>query len=252
MSRGARLGIFGAGALLLLGCVLWGMTGMHDFGHFAGDYGRILASSTVEERHVTNAVVATAFDYRAFDTLGEELILFVAAAASVLLLRTERDEEEAEQAQEAAQEHEPRTSEGVRWIGGALTGPVVLLGLYIVTHGHLSPGGGFQGGVIIAAAAVLLLAGGRVLVATHLRGLSVLEALEALGAAGFAFIGLGGLVASLAFLDNFIPLGPYGLLNSGGMIPLLNVSVGLEVAGAFLVIAAELADARFLSRGPDE
>ena len=73
-----------------------------------------------------------------------------------------------------------------------------------------------------------------------------MEASEAAGAAGFALIGVGGLVLAGTFLENFLPFGQMGSLISGGVIPLLNVSVGLEVMGALLVILGELLDQRLL------
>jgi multicomponent Na+:H+ antiporter subunit B len=62
---------------------------------------------------------------------------------------------------------------------------------------------------------------------------------EAVGAAGFVLIGLGGLIAAAAFLENFLPHGTAGELISGGTIPLLSLSVGLEVSGAFVLLLSE-------------
>lgn len=247
MSRGARRAVLLAGLALLGGMVVWGMTGLPSFGDFHGRYGQILAASTVNERHATNAVVVITFDYRGVDTLVEELILFIAAVGVALLLRSEREEEE-KAAEEAARTTEPHTSESLRWVGGGLVAPLALLGTYIVTHGGLSPGGGFQGGVILMAAVLIVLLTGRYAIAVGLRGETWVEALEALGAAGFVLLGLGGLIAGGALLQNFLPKGPIGLLTSGGTIPVANASVGLEVAGALLVVAAELVEPRRLVR----
>lgn len=249
MSRAWRLRIGGLGVVALGAALLWGMAGLPAFGRFAGEYGRILARSTVPDRGAGNSVVVTAFDYRGFDTLIEEMILFVAALAVALLLRSRRGERERAAVQRAARQREPRTSESLRWIGGALVGPIALLALYVVTHGHLSPGGGFQGGVVLMAALVVVLVSGRYVIVTRLRGERALEVLEAAGAGGFALIGLGGLVASGAYLQNFLGRGVPEMLDSGGVILAANVSVGLEVAGALLVVAAELVDPRFLLRG---
>jgi multicomponent Na+:H+ antiporter subunit B len=75
-----------------------------------------------------------------------------------------------------------------------------------------------------------------------------MEVSEASGAAGFALIGIGGMVIAGAFLENFIAFGTKGSLLSGGDIPLFNISVGLEVMGAVLVILGELLDQRLLTR----
>lgn len=247
MSRRARLVLLLAGLGVLGAVLVWGMTGLPDFGHAAGAYGRRLAETAVPDRTATNTVMVITFDYRGLDTLGEEFILFAAAIGVTLLLRTQRTDRERAAMDELAEEP-PRTSESLRWIGGGLTGPVFVLAAYIVVHGHLTPGGGFQGGVMLMAAVVLILLVGGYGILHRLRGEPALEAVEAIGAAGFAAIGIGGLLAGGALLENFIDTGTKGLL-TGGTIPLMNVAVGVEVAGALLVIATEFADPRFLLRG---
>ena len=86
-------------ALLFLGIaglaphLLWGMRGLPAFGSYQGPYGYVLNQVAVAERHATDVVSAINFDYRGFDTLGEEFILFASIAGAALLLRRERDEE---------------------------------------------------------------------------------------------------------------------------------------------------------------
>src|SRR5204862_5349824 len=79
MSRRFRLGLFAISAAGLTGLLLWGVAGLPDFGHYRGPYGYVLNAVAPNERHVSNVVAATVFDYRGFDTLGEEFILFSAA-----------------------------------------------------------------------------------------------------------------------------------------------------------------------------
>src|SRR3954470_18179415 len=64
------------------------------FGHYAGPYGFVVNGVGVTERHATDLVAAVNFDYRAFDTLGEEFILFAAVLGIVVLLRSMRGERE--------------------------------------------------------------------------------------------------------------------------------------------------------------
>src|SRR5919204_4624429 len=90
MSRGARLGLFAVSAAALASLFVWALTGLPKFGDFQGEYGRILNSAAGSERHVTNVVSAVVFDYRSFDTLGEEFILFASVMAVALLLREAR------------------------------------------------------------------------------------------------------------------------------------------------------------------
>ena len=133
-------------------------------------------------------------------------------------------------------------------IATALVAPVLVLGIYIVVHGHLTPGGGFQGGVVLMTAFFLVYLGGSHLNLGRLRPLGAMEASEGLGAAGFALIGLGGIVLGSAYLENFIAPGQIGFLISGGVMPLLNVAVGLEVMGALVVVIGEFLDQRMLRR----
>jgi len=250
VSRRARNGLFLASAAVF-GCLLvWGLLGLPDFGDYRGPYGDLLAQAAVPERHATEVVGATTFDYRGFDTLGEEFILFAAALGALVLLREQRGEEkdEEEEQDHPADRQRRDTSDALRLLGLGLVGPLVVLGIYVVAHGHLTPGGGFQGGVVIASAFVLVHVAGRYLILKQVRPMPLVEITEAGGAAGFVLVGLGGVIAGSAFLFNFLPLGEPGTLLSAGMIPLLNISVGLEVAGAVVLLFSEFLE-QWLLRG---
>ena len=149
MSPRARIWLFlvsGASLAALLG---WGVAGLPAFGDFHGEYGVVLNQVALGERHATNVVATVVFDYRGFDTLGEELMLFAAVAAVALLLREAREEE-------AKHVADPVRSDAVRVVGLAAVPVAVLVGLYVVAFGYLTPGGGFQGGVVIALALLLV------------------------------------------------------------------------------------------------
>jgi multicomponent Na+:H+ antiporter subunit B len=235
------------GLVLLVGGFVWAITGLHAFGKESSQYGYYTAHHAVSERKTTNSVVAVAFDYRAFDTLGEEFILFVSVVGVVVLLRAARGEEEEQEEEEIGPEQR-RASDATRWLGAALVGPITILAAYVMTHGQLTPGGGFPGGVILMAAIALVFIGGEWLILVRVRkSAGWIELLESAGAAGFAMIGFGGLIAVGAFFENFLPYGSSGSLLSGGMIPLANIAVGLEVAGATLMVLYELFDQRLLA-----
>jgi len=239
------VGLFGV-ALVVAGLV-WAVTGLHSFGAEHSRYGYYTAHRAVPQRQTTNSVVAVAFDYRAFDTLGEEFILFISVVGVVILLRGLRGERE-ERPEEELVPEQRRSSESERWLGVALIAPVTILAAYIVTHGQLTPGGGFQGGVILMGAIAFVFLGGEWLILLRLRrGARWAEIADAAGAAGFAMVGFGGLIGLGAFFANFIPSGTAGSLLSGGMIPLANLAVGVEVAGATLTVLSELLDQRLLS-----
>jgi multicomponent Na+:H+ antiporter subunit B len=250
MSRPVRMAIFALGAAGTAALLAWGLAGLPSFGDFDGRYGQLLAHMTVPERHATSAVSVTTFDFRGLDTLGEEFILFTAAVGVLVLLRAQRAGETIA-AEPIRQRHPTADSLTLRSVAVALAAPVLVLGLYVVAHGHLTPGGGFQGGVVLMTAFLLIYLGGTHLHLRNLRPLSAMEASEGIGAAGFALIGLGGIVLAGAFLENWTGFGTVGNLISGGVIPLLNLSVGLEVMGAVLVVIGELLDQRFLVRKGD-
>ena len=250
MSRRVRIGLFLIAAAVFGFLLVWGLLGLPDFGDYRGPYGDLLAQGAVPERHATEVVGATTFDYRGFDTLGEEFILFAAALGAVVLLRQQRGEQrdEGEEQDHPADRQRRDTSDALRLLGLGLVGPLIVLGIYVIVHGHLTPGGGFQGGIVIASAFVLVYATGRYLILKRVRPMPFVEITEASGAAGFSLIGLGGIIAGSTFLFNFLPLGEPGTLLSAGMIPLLNISVGLEVAGAVVLLFSEFLD-QWLLRG---
>jgi multicomponent Na+:H+ antiporter subunit B len=220
-----------------------GYSGLPDFGGYHGVYGMTLQLIAVPQRHATDVVTAVNFDYRAFDTLGEEFILLAAVAGCAALLRHRRAERgEAK----AAPVVEPAAI--VRWLSSVLVGPMVVLALYLAAHGHLTPGGGFAGGVVGAGALLLAYAGGQAFAAGRLRAEPVLEAGEALGALAFVVLGFVGLVWGSAALQNVLGLGSTGELFSSGTIPIANLAVGLEVVGGVALILSEFVDQALLVR----
>jgi len=115
---------------------------------------------------------------------------------------------------------------------------IFLFGIYIVFYGHLTPGGGFAGGVIMASAFILqILANGEILDKLR-KEESGLEFLESGAILGFLIIaGLGLIISSsFVFFSNFINKGVIGKLLSAGMIPLENIIVGTEVCAAITTI----------------
>jgi multicomponent Na+:H+ antiporter subunit B len=246
VSRRARLWL-GLGSLAALGALLaWAVLGLPEFGHPRGPYADLAPRIMLAERHVTNTVTGVTFDLRGFDTLGEELILFVAALGAAVLLRAQRSERRAEQAAEADEQHGPATADALRALGAVLVGPVLLLGIYVVVHGALTPGGGFQGGVILAGALLLVYAAGQVVGVQRVRPASLVEVADALGAAAYALVAVAGLVFGVAAMDNVLGLGTQGSLLSGGTVPVLSIAVGVEVTAAMTLILTELVDQMLL------
>ena len=118
-----------------------------------------------------------------------------------------------------------------------MSGLIFLYGIYIVLHGHLTPGGGFAGGVIMAGAFILLILayGSNILrLRKGITGSSGVESTAILLVTVLALLALG--FGGKVFLGNFLTKGEPGELLSAGVIPLYNLFIGIEVAGAILTI----------------
>lgn len=113
---------------------------------------------------------------------------------------------------------------------------ILLFGAYIVIHGHVTPGGGFPGGVVIAAALIVVILAFGADLSRKLFSHQKVEALEILGGLFLAFLCILGLFLGAAFLQNTFPTGEAGQLFSGGNLPLLYIAVGFKVAGGLLLI----------------
>jgi multicomponent Na+:H+ antiporter subunit B len=131
--------IAGAG---LVAFYLWGLTGLPGFGHYPGPYGPAILRVAVAQTKATGVVSAVNFDYRGFDTVGEEFILFTAAAGVSVVLRTLRGERDRPAADEAADRDVPATSGAVRTVALLFTGPVMVTGWWLASHAQTNPSGG--------------------------------------------------------------------------------------------------------------
>jgi multicomponent Na+:H+ antiporter subunit B len=252
VSRTARLTLFAIAAAGLAAVLVIGFAGLPDFGHYHGVYGNVLAGIVVTERHATDLVTALNFDIRGFDTLGEEFILFGSVLGIAVILRELRDEQEGPSLEEADEHAFAGASEALRTLVLVLVPVMLALGVYIVVHGQLTPGGGFQGGVILATGPLALFLAGRYLRTRFVSPHTLLEIGEAVGAGGYALVGIAGLIFVGVFFKNFLPLGITGHLLSAGQLDVASVAVGLEVAGAFLVAWSEFLDQAIMVRRSPE
>jgi multicomponent Na+:H+ antiporter subunit B len=189
----------------------------------------MISALSVYERHATDVVNAIDYDYRGFDTLGEEFILFTSVLGVMLLLRRPKAATKTAGADEGL-------SETVKVSAGLSLLLLILFGLYMSTHGQLTPGGGFQGGVILATAPMLIYIAQDFRAFRRITSHPLVEGLEALGAAAYVLIGVVPLLLAAPFLTNWLPLGTTGNVFSSGTIAAISACVGLEVATAFLLL----------------
>lgn len=236
MKKKTRIRFFLICACVLAAVFIAGVRNLPPVGHYRGPYGDVVNALSVPERHVTDAVTLVNFDVRGFDTLGEEYILFTSVMAVVLLLRIQSDEPRQQRDDRAPQRKPMEMSDAVRVVALILTAVITLFGIYVVVHGQLTPGGGFQGGIVLATGPLLLYLAGEYENFKKAVPRRLVHIGEALGACGYALVGLGCMAAGGAFLQNILPLGSTGSIISGGTIPIIDISVGLEVSGGIALV----------------
>jgi multicomponent Na+:H+ antiporter subunit B len=221
---------FGGIFLLVFG---YAARDLPPWGSYRGPYGDVISRLGVYERHATDVVNAVNYDYRAFDTLGEEFILFTAVLGVMMLLRRE----EGESIREAGKvEDRFPLSSAVRATALPAIILTVMFGFYIGLHGQLTPGGGFQAGVILASVPFLLYVCENTESFRRVTSHTAVEVVEALGAGSYALIGFAPLLIGAPFLTNILPLGATGDVFSSGTIALISACVGFEVTAAFLLV----------------
>ena len=136
----------------------------------------------------------------------------------------------------------------VKTVARILAGMIMLYGIYIVAHGHLTPGGGFAGGVIIAGSFILLYLAYGATAADSNKRKWYASLCESLGIFGFWIVAILGLVFGTYFLFNIFAKGTPFHLFSAGIIPVCNVAIGVEVAGALVGIFITFAAVKLLER----
>lgn len=209
------------------------MSGLEDraaLGELANEY----VTDGPDDLGAANLVTSVVVSYRGLDTLGEVTVLFAAAAGVGLVFQFKRNKKkEADTNKEKV--HPP--SEILKSASGLLFPMIFIFGIYIFVHGHLTPGGGFQGGVVIASAILLAFMSGAMSELNH--GLA--HFLEMFAGVAYVSIGLLGIWLAAGFLDpRFLPSGQFGSLFSAGAIPviysLVGIKVGAELSGVIDVM----------------
>jgi multicomponent Na+:H+ antiporter subunit B len=171
-----------------------------------------------------NAVTSIVTGYRSFDTLGEVTVLFVSALGVSLIIGS------------AASFQMKEDASFILKTGSKIILPIILIvGFYVITHGHLSPGGGFQGGAMIASAMLLMALSDE----TFMPNIKGFKLLEGFSGSVYIVIGLLGMVLSDHFLENFLNTGTVGQVFSAGLIPIVYLFIGLKVGAELTGIITE-------------
>jgi multicomponent Na+:H+ antiporter subunit B len=198
-------------------------------GEPASGIGEQILADAPDEVGAANIVTAVLLGYRGIDTLGELSILFAAATAAGLVLGRGR---------RSLRQDPPGGF--ILQTGADLLFPLLLaVGIYIIVHGHVTPGGGFQGGVILAAAFFVPVLARPSTSLSH----PAIAVIEGLAGAAFIAIGLWALLDTGDFLRQLLGKGGMGDLLSAGTLPLLSAAVGLKVGAELAGLMQAIADA---------
>ncbi|MCQ2524388.1 MAG: hypothetical protein MJ123_08610 [Lachnospiraceae bacterium] len=182
----------------------------------------------LQETGAVNIVTGMILDYRAFDTLGESHVLFIATITVLILLRNNK--KKATIAQISDRRFEPK-NDSILQLGAKILVPVIFVfGIYVVLNGHISPGGGFSGGAIIGAGLILYVS------AFGFEKTEKFFTERTYKVISFAALATYCIAKSYSFytganhIHSIIPLGQPGAILSSGLILILNICVGMVVA----------------------
>lgn len=184
----------------------------------------------LQETGAVNIVTGMILDYRAFDTLGESHVLFIATCTVLILLRVDKKDDK-DTFETNDRKYEPKNDVILQTVARILVPPIFIFGIYVILAGHLGPGGGFSGGAVIGAGLIL-----------YLNAFGFAKTEKFFTAKTYRRMSFGALACysiakSYSFytgannIESVIPLGTPGAILSSGLILLLNICVGIVVAG---------------------
>jgi multicomponent Na+:H+ antiporter subunit B len=218
-------------AIALFGLMFAGLVVHHVERQSLPPLGKQYVELVPQELGAANVITGILLAYRAFDTLGEVAVLFMVAAGVGLVL--EKSGRRKQSLSAGASAPPQQASEIVRTGAQVLVPLIAIFSAYIIMHGHLSAGGGFQGGAVIASSVILIL------FAEPQQRLDqqFLSRTESVAGVLFVLVGVAGLILAGGFLDNrVLPLGQFGAFFSAGAIPVLSVLLGIKVGCELSVI----------------
>ena len=188
----------------------------------------------MQETGAVNIVAGMILDYRAFDTLGESHVLFIAACAVLMLLRTPGSKDgkpTTEQLEAEADDrmYEPKNDVILQHAANFLVPLILVYGIYVILAGHLGPGGGFSGGAVMGAGLILYLNAFGFKRAERFFTFHTFRIVSVCALGFYALSKAYSFFTGANHLDSFITPGTPGMIFSAGLIPYLNIAVGLVV-----------------------
>ncbi len=228
--------------VLLVSMLLIGVSDLPPFGGANNPVNNEVSQRYIEkglqETGAVNIVTGMILDYRAFDTLGESHVLFIATCTVLILLREDRKKggDDVQEINDRA--YEPKNDVILQTVARLLVPFIVIFGIYIILCGHLGPGGGFSGGAVIGAGLIL-----------YVSAFGFARTERFFTARTYKWMSFGALACyclskTYSFytganhIESIIPLGTPGAILSSGLILLLNICVGVVVAGTMYTFYA--------------
>lgn len=224
--------------LFLVSMLLIAVSNLPSYGNASNPVNNEVSERYIEkglqETGAVNIVTGMILDYRAFDTLCESHVLFIATCTVLILLRIDGDKKGRNGVgynMENDRIYEPKNDIILQTVARILVPPIFIFGIYIILGGHLGPGGGFSGGAVIGAGLILYL---------NAFGFEKTERFftqKTYKRLSFCALGCYCLAKSYSFytganhIESVIPLGTPGAILSSGLILILNICVGVVVAG---------------------
>ncbi len=188
----------------------------------------------MQETGAVNIVAGMILDYRAFDTLGESNVLFIAAVTVLTLLRVtpSRNGKPSTSQLEAECDdrmYEPKNDLILQYQTNFLVPMILLFGIYGLMNGHLGPGGGFGGGAIMGAGLILYLNAFGFKKTERFFTYKTFTIVSVAALSFYAVSKAYSFFTGANHLPSIITPGTPGMLFSAGLIPYLNIAVGMVV-----------------------
>lgn len=179
----------------------------------------------MEETGAVNIIAGIILDYRAFDTFGESCVLFVASCSVMMLMRKDKKGKSGEE----LTAYDPKRDLIVKRVAKMLVPFNLMLGIYVVLNGHLSPGGGFSGGAIMGASLILLSSAYGYKKVRKIFSEKVIKIVTFVSLSFYAIAKGYSFFTGANHIPSGIPTGTPGDIISSGLILPLNIAVGFIV-----------------------
>lgn len=220
--------------LCLAFILLVGVSYLPKYGHEENPVNNEVSARYIEqglqETGAINIVTGMILDYRAFDTLGESHVLFIATCSVLILLRRDKKKNQ-ETAEHNDRIYEPKNDVILQTVARVLVPFIEIFGIYVILGGHLGPGGGFSGGAICGAGLILYLNAFDFVKTERFFTGKTYKCMCFGALACYSLVKTYSFFTGANHIESVIPLGTPGAILSSGLILLLDICVGFVVAG---------------------